>query len=685
MKRRLLFTNIDVFAITRELDKILSNSTIANIYEVEDLLIFKINSKEGRKNLIIKSDSRINLTNYDYPIPRYPSQYIMSLRKFLKNRKILSISQHNFDRIVIFELYNPETEPWRFVIELFNKGNFLFIDDKNLLKIAKKYRKFKDRDVLAGKEFNFPQSRGIDFLTINKEEFKEIIKISDNEIVRILARNINIAGLYSEEICYRAEVDKQLIGKNLTEEEIDKLFKSLKALRNQLLFGKINGHIVQDNNGTELAVIPFELEMFSSYSNRFFDSYNNAVDEFFSKIDSEIIKKPSDEKIRVKINAQKKILKNQEQYLEELKIKKRQYYEYGDFIYSNFKSLENLLNVILDAKSKGYSWEAINEKLKFANLEKLEGSEFFKKIIPSTKQLIIKIGSYDVYFDLNKSIGENANLIYEKGKKADKKIKGTIPAIKKTKKNIEKLKLEKESMEEEINFLIKKPKKKWYEKFRWFISSDKFLIIGGRDATSNEVIFKKYIESNDLVFHTTFPGSPLTIIKNPENKKIPETTLQETAEFVASYSRAWKETWDIVDVFYVMPSQVSKSPPSGEYLPKGSFVISDKKNFIRNVKTELAIGLDLVEIEINSSENLKSYYPKILIGPKNVIKAYKNKDIIIIRPSKSGLTKGALAKQIKQYYLKKFDKSLKKWIKILSLDEIILSLPPGSSVIQSKS
>ncbi len=62
---------------------------------------------------------------------------------------------------------------------------------------------------------------------------------------------------------------------------------------------------------------------------------------------------------------------------------------------------------------------------------------------------------------------------------------------------------------------------------------------------------------------------------------------------------------------------------------------------------------NLIETEINSSENLKIYYPKILIGHKNVIKAYKNKDILVIRPSKSGLTKGSLAKQIKTVLSKK--------------------------------
>ena len=137
------FSNFDVFAITKELDSILVNATILNIYEVEDLLLLKINTNFGKKNLIIKKDSRINLTEYDYPIPNYPSQYIISLRKLLKNRRIQKISQHHFDRIIVIELSNKGDQPWKFVIELFNKGNFLLLDEQNVIIIAKKYRKFR--------------------------------------------------------------------------------------------------------------------------------------------------------------------------------------------------------------------------------------------------------------------------------------------------------------------------------------------------------------------------------------------------------------------------------------------------------------------------------------------------------------------------------------------------------------
>jgi len=682
---RVNFSNFDVFAISKELDAILAGSSIINVYEVEDLVILKLNTrKEGRKNLIVKSDSRINLTDYDYPIPKYPSQYIMSLRKFLKKRTILSVAQFNFDRIIILELSNIDSKPWKFIIELFNKGNFLLLNENNILKFAKKYRKFKDRDVLAGKEFIFPKSRGKDFLTINQEEFREIVRESDAEIVRTLARNINIAGLYSEEICLRAGINKKKIGKEINNDELDTLYSAFKKLRNEFLFGDINAYVVLDDNGSEVDVLPFELETYQQYEKKSYPSFNRAVDEFYSKIDTDNLKKPIDQRINQRISAQEKILNNQLEYMEELKEKKKKYYMHGDFVYSHFTPLENLLNVILSAKTKGYSWEEINNKLESAKLEELPGTEFFKKIIPATKKLVIRIESDEVYLDLNKSIGENANIIYAKGKKAEKKIKGTIPAIEQTKLKIKNLQDEKELLETEVEFLIKKPKKKWYEKFHWFISSDGFLIIGGKDATSNEILFKKYLDSNDLVFHTNFPGSPLTILKNPDNIEISQEAIKETADFVASYSRAWKETWGVVDIFFIHPDQVSKTPPTGEFLPKGSFMISGKKQFIKNAKTELAIGLEILKLDSNNDEEMQILYPKIICGPINAIKASIEENILVINPSKGGLSKGKLAKEIKSFFIKTSPDELKKWIKLLSVDDIILCLPTGSSTMKKR-
>ena len=36
----------------------------------------------------------------------------------------------------------------------------------------------------------------------------------------------------------------------------------------------------------------------------------------------------------------------------------------------------------------------------------------------------------------------------------------------------------------------------WFEKFYWFISSENYLVIGGRDQQQNELIVKKYLNDS---------------------------------------------------------------------------------------------------------------------------------------------------------------------------------------------
>ena len=154
--------------------------------------------------------------------------------------------------------------------------------------------------------------------------------------------------------------------------------------------------------------------------------------------------------------------------------------------------------------------------------------------------------------------------------------------------------------------------KEWYEKFRWFISSEGFLVIGGRDSTTNEIIIKKHADKDDLVFHTDMAGSPFFVVK-AERKKIGEQTLKETANATASYSRAWKLGIAMTDVFYVKPDQVTKEANTGEYVQKGAFIIRGKTNYI---SSELKVAIGLKD-------------GKIIGGPVAAIKPNSEKLVII--------------------------------------------------------
>ena len=256
--------------------------------------------------------------------------------------------------------------------------------------------------------------------------------------------------------------------------------------------------------------------------------------------------------------------------------------------------------------------------------------------------------------DLKKSIEKNASDYFEKAKKLKKKAKGAEEALQKSLKKLKVLEGKKEKFEikEEKEKKLKQRKKEWYEKFRWFISSDDFLVMGGRDATSNEIVIKKHTDRNDLVLHTDMAGSPFFVIK-ANRKKIPESTIKEAADAVCTFSRTWKLGLQTSDVFYVSPEQVSKKTKAGEYMGKGAFMIYGKTNYIEN-KVNLAIGITKDKT--------------IMSGPVEAIKKKCEKYVTL----KQGNEKvSAVAKKISY-----------KLGGNLDLDEIIRALPAGTFSFQ---
>lgn len=181
--------------------------------------------------------------------------------------------------------------------------------------------------------------------------------------------------------------------------------------------------------------------------------------------------------------------------------------------------------------------------------------------------------------DLKKSIEQNAGDYFDRAKKLKKKIEGAKKAVIDQKRKLEQL--SKETPKEEIKELKTDRKKQWYEKFRWFISSEGFLCVGGRDATTNEIIIKKHVEKNDLIFHTDMAGSPFVVLKIKDKLNSPtQKTMQETSDFTAVHSKGWKLGMSTLEVFWVTPEQVTKEANSGEFLTKGAFMIRGKTNYI---------------------------------------------------------------------------------------------------------
>ncbi len=262
----------------------------------------------------------------------------------------------------------------------------------------------------------------------------------------------------------------------------------------------------------------------------------------------------------------------------------------------------------------------------------------------------------EIKLDRSKTVHENAAAYYEKAKHMREKIEGAKKALQDTLKKIDDIKKKKTTFEKnrEISTknlnekIAKKRAKQWYENFRW-IFIENFLVVGGKDATSNEVLIKKHTEINDLVMHTDVFGSPFFVIKNGKNAN--DEILKNVASICASHSRAWKNGVGSEDVYCVNPDQVSKTAKSGEFLAKGSFMIYGERKWFKNTPLKIYIifkggeiffsgNIDKeTKIEGNKEPDKEENEHYICITPGNkkakelvekIKKFYKNRDILKI-------------------------------------------------------
>ncbi|WP_407414502.1 ribosome rescue protein RqcH [Methanobrevibacter sp.] len=654
-------SNVDIFTISDELNNLLTGARVDKSFQPsKDIVVMRFHvAGTGRVDLVMQCGSRIHTSKYPLENPTNPPTFPMLLRKRVKGAHVVSVTQHNFDRVV--EIKVKKDKYYTIVVELFDKGNIILLDEDNNIILPLKRKQLSARDISSKREYVFPEERGINPISITEERFKEILTENDSDVVRTLAVN-GFGSLYAEEIIERAnkytKIDKNTSNNDLTDEQISALYKSIKELFNILKNEEYKPQIVKD--GRKEDVVPLDLVKYDGFEKEEYENFNEACDEFYSKKVNTDIKDIKEKAWNKKVNKFEKRLRLQEETLDNFNKTIETSQHKGELIYSNYTAIENIINVVNSAISKDYSFKEIGKTLKKAKEDGMDEAQIFESI-DKMGILTLKIEDTSVTIDPKLSIPENAESYYEKAKKAKRKTKGAIIAIENTKKQLEEVKSKKELAMENIAIPKKREKKnlKWYEKLHWFVTSDNTLVVAGRDAGTNEAIVKKYLDNNDIYLHADIHGASSTVVKL-EGKSLNDTILKESGEFAASYSSAWSKGFTTQDVFWVYPDQVSKTPEPGEYLSKGSFVIRGNRNFIRSARVKIAIGI--VDYEGK----------RIMAGPVEALEAHCENYVVL----KPGYTKKeAIAKKI-LHEINEDD--------LITLDEIIRVLPSGKCDIDKE-
>jgi predicted ribosome quality control (RQC) complex YloA/Tae2 family protein len=457
----------------------------------------------------------------------------------------------------------------------------------------------------------------------------------------------------------------------LTDRQLDDLHTQLKSILSQLLEAKFEPTIVLDEKGETIDITPIPLNRYKSLESRRHKTFNEALDEYFTQTTHATAVDSVRKEYERELAKLQRMLHEQQTNIDESKNVIEENRRIGDLLYAHLGELQLLKRLVLDEKQKDKSWEQITSGLEADKQLGRSPATYFDSVDSKRMVLNIAIENKIIQTRLNRSIQENASGYYDRMKKAQRRLEGSQKALQETLGKIQDLQKLWTERIEQVHETVppKQARKAWYEKFRWFRSSDGFLVVAGRDAVTNEILIRKHLEPGDIVFHAEVKGAPFVVIK-AEGRPCSEQTIQEAAQFAGCYSRAWREMFNAVDVYWVHHDQVSKTPPTGQYLEKGSFVIKGVKNYVRGVPLRMGIGVRVKDDDLG-----------IVGGPAKMV--LKQATFYMeLGPGKQ--PSGVLARQIRGLLAEKAPKNLRQQILAMPNEQLQGFIPFSTGEITLK-
>jgi predicted ribosome quality control (RQC) complex YloA/Tae2 family protein len=624
---------IELTFLVGEISKATRDYYVNNIYAInQESILFKLHHPEKPDLFLVLSIMGIWLS--DVKIDQIEeNKMIKRLRDDLIRLKLTKIEQVGVERIAYLTFSGFDKE-FVLICEFFGDGNIILCNkDLKILALLHSIE-VRHRELRVGMTYTPPPQKGLNIFDISKKDFEGIESIS-TPLVRWLGRTFGLPAKYAEEILKAAKIGFDAIGKDITNDQIEKIISSAKTLTQRIVSGNHEPVIVKTQDGTDVYPIVFSLQ---DVEYEKIPSFMEGLDKVFSKILLEKGKATQTSSFDKKINDLQSRIDEQDKAI-------MQVTERSERIANIAKSLFGL------AGTHTITDPATVEILKSQNAE----------IIKEKGLSYIKIDAEKIQIKPESSIPAIASTLFDESKRQSAAIESIESLREKNQKEVEKLKSQAYFAKKSVIFTEMR-KKNWYERYRWFYTSDGLLAIGGRDSSSNSAIIRKHLGKNDKVFHAEIFGSPFFILKDvPE--LLPFDSLNEVAHATVCFSRAWREAMYGMSAYWINPDQVKKAAPSGQFLAKGSFVLEGQKNFIKVPNLRLAVGI----LEMDN-------YHLIVCGPPDPVK----KNCVcyaIIEPGDNDMTE--TAKKLRVEFIKLREEIAKQF----TIDEFVRVLPAGTSHI----
>lgn len=626
---------IELSFLVKEISSQTIGYYVNNIYSInQNSVLFKLHHPEKPDLFLVISSIGMWFTSIKIEALE-ENKMVKRLRDDLLRLKLVKVEQIGVERIAYLTFSGFDKESV-LICEFFGDGNILLCN-KDLKVLALLHSiEVRHRELHVGSTYVPPPLKGVNIFEISKENFSELKTISA-PIAKWFGRTFGLPTKYAEEILRTSNVDFNLTGDSITESNIDDIVLASKTLVNRIVSGDHTPVIVTREDSFDVYPIMVTLPD-SEYEE--IPSFMEGLDRVFSKVLLEKGKETRSGSLDKKIADLQSRIDEQGKAIALVK--------------ERAEKISNVAKLIFTFSSRGIT--SITDP-GAAEILKSQNAELVKERgVP-----FLKINDEKVQIRPETSFPAIASTLFDEAKKQTGAIESIESLRRKNQKDIEKLKSQSQESKKAV-FFTEFKKKEWFERYRWFYTSDGLLAIGGRDSSSNSAIIRKQLGKNDKVFHAEIFGSPFFIVKDvPES--LPFDSLNEVASATVCFSRAWREAMYGMSAYWINPDQVKKAAPSGQFLSRGSFALEGHKNFIKVPGLRLAVGI--------------LYHDEryiIMCGPPEPVKkiciCYA-----VIEPGGSDITE--TAKRLRVEFIKLQEDIAKQF----DIDDFVRALPAGESHI----
>lgn len=597
-------TSVDVAALAVELASLLVGARMEKAYQpAKDRILLRLRQKgAGKLDFLVQVGVFATVTRRSVENPDKPSMVAQILRSELENARLIRLKQVGFDRILRLDFERGDGKR-SLVFELFGDGNMLLLDEAGTIVLPMRGADHGARSLRKGEAYQPPPGPPSP-LTRPADELHAAWVESGRDLVRYLAGVAGFGPQWAEEIVHRAGVPKNAKPGSPSDATWTALMAQIQQLAKDIERNDLAPGLLVDDQGAPVDAVPFKLESDSRPMEES-PSFREALDALFVGGPDADGEEPDDPR-RPKFEAARGKLLNQVRQIDDaihkFEEEDQAFQREGECLYHHFAHVESTLKFLSDAREK-LGWNGLESKLHELRAQGNPAALAIPTVHPHEGTVILRLDDAgtprDVLVDLRLSVQENAQSRFEAAKKARSRKEGALVALKDARGRVAELEAR------GLDAFGAAPTKAdrtsrhfWFESYRWTITPHGFVAVGGRNAGQNDAVVKKYLREGDRYVHAEIHGAPSIVVRRAEGppEETPPEDLRAACHFSVIASRAWRQ-FGAASAYWVSASQVSKTPRSGEFVPKGAWMVHGK----RNVETDLPMEWFVARVRFASS------------------------------------------------------------------------------------